>query len=306
MAMTRAQWANTVALTEFESVMRDKADEKTWNYEQIYGEVGTTDETEVRGIVWAAFGLPHVREYGEDIQTEDMKELGFWTLTDAEIALGTDIDDKLLEDLRHMTEREFLNQMGEGFGESFKQAKCLYAALPLNRGFNSTTQPMWDSAAWFDSHTLATGATVDNDLPPATPGSFSAVWDMIDWLRVSQYTQKGLRKRGIPWRYVYYPTHEREVQKTFVQQYEPDTLYRNRNTLLDFNIGLTPCIELNNTNDHFLLGTRSKRYLKYRMRKGLESHWEFGRRNRTRSNFNHMRIMVGVIDWDDAVGIPSS
>jgi hypothetical protein len=110
----------------------------------------------------------------------------------------------------------------------------------------------------------------------------------------------------MPWAYVYYPTHEREIQKTFVQAYEPDTMYRNRNTLLDFNITLVPCIELNNVNDHFMLGTRSKRCLKFRMRKQLESHWEFGRRNRTRSNFNHLRIMTGVIDWDDAVGIPTS
>ena len=51
MPMTRAQWANSVALIEFEKVMRDEAIKRTWEYGKLYGDKSKTDEAEFKGYV---------------------------------------------------------------------------------------------------------------------------------------------------------------------------------------------------------------------------------------------------------------
>jgi len=322
--MTPAQWSRTTGLVEYEVVVHEKAAKKTWNYEKVYGDMtknGPGDQ-EIRGYIWSAFGFPYERDYGEDIQTESMHEIGEWSLTDVELALGFEVDDKLLEDMRHITEKEFLNTAASGIGISFSQAKCLYAAAPFNRAFSTTIQTMYDSKALCaDDHPIyhsldASITTVDNKLSAGSP-SFSLIWDMIDWHKLSQYTHEGLRKPSTPKAFIYHDVNERDVSRIFTQQYEFDgtiatggtTDYvssKNVNNLKDKGIMRVPCMELADQDANFMMGERAMRNFRFRMRKNLETHWEYGRRNRTRSNFAHMRLMVGVTDYDDFVGRPGS
>jgi hypothetical protein len=319
--MTPAQWFRTTALTEYEVVAFEKAAERTWDYPQVYGDMkknGPGDQ-EIKGYLWGAFGYPYERNYGEDIQTEQMSEIGEWSLTDVEVALGWEVDDKLLEDMRHITEKEFLNRAGEGIGYSFSQAKCLYAAAPFNRAFTTASgQTMYDDKALCaNDHPLyGTGGTVDNLLSAGSP-SFSLIWDMLDWHRISQYTHEGLRKPSKGVCYIYHDVHERDVSRIFGQQYEFDgtiatggnTDYvssKNVNNLKGKGIKRVPCLELSDTGANYMMGRRSKRNFRFRMRKNLENHWDYNRRNRTRSSFSHMRLMYGVTDWDDFVGRPGS
>lgn len=324
MPMTPAQWFRTTALTEYEVVAFEKAAERTWEYPQIYGDQkknGPGDQ-EIKGYLWGAFGYPYERAYGEDIQTESMSEIGEWSLTDVEVALGFEIDDKLLEDMRHITEKEFLNRAGEGIGYSFSQAKCLYAAAPLNRAFTTASgQSMYDGKALCaNDHPLyGTGGTVDNLLSAGSP-SFSLIWDMIDWHRISQYTHEGLRKPSKAVCYIYHDIHDRDVERIFGQQYEFDGIIdttslgsatdavssKNVNNLKNKGIKRVPCLELSDTDANYMMGRRSKRNWRFRMRKNLETHWDYFRRNRTRSAFNHMRLMYGVTDWDDFCARPGS
>jgi len=319
MPMTIAQWANSVALIEFEEVMRDEAQNKTWDWSSIYGDKKSTDDYQFKGYIWTGFGYPHERKYTQDIQTEKMQEIGSWTLTDVEFSLGSDIDDKLLEDLRHITEAEFLNQMGERFGESFAQAESLYAAMPFNRAFSNAIQVMWDTKALCDTHNLLNGKTYVNKMSAGSP-SFSRIWDMVDKLRLDQRTQKNLKKRGEPWKYVCYESHAREIEKIFGQEYEPDGLVatgdaagsttyvssKNKNTLLNKKIGLVYCRELIDTDAHFLLGKKCRKNFHFRTRKPLTTKWLEGPRNRSRSVFNHQRVNVGVTDWEDVIGTPGT
>jgi len=319
--MTPAQWFRTTALTEYEVVAFEAAAERTWEYPQVYGDQkknGPGDQ-EIKGYLWGAFGYPYERNYGEDIQTESMSEIGEWSLTDVEVALGFEIDDKLLEDMRHITEKEFLNKAGEGIGYSFSQAKCLYAAAPFNRAFTTASgQTMYDSKALCaNDHPLyGTGGTVDNLLSAGSP-SFSLIWDMIDWHRISQYTHEGLRKPSKAVCFIYHDVHDRDIGRIFGQQYEFDgtiatggtTDYvssKNVNSLKGRGIKRVPCLELSDTDANYMMGRRSKRNFRFRMRKNMETHWDYNRRNRTRSAFNHMRLMYGVTDWDDFSGRPGS
>jgi len=162
MVMTNAQWVNSIALIEFEEVAREESMGKIWEWDKIYGDMGKTNEKEMKGYIWTAFGLPHERSYGEDINTETMEEVGDWTLYDTEIALGADIDDKLLEDLRHISQKEFLNGMGAGFGESYAQAKSIYANMPFERAFSNAVQTMWDGGPLCGTRTLLDGTTWSN------------------------------------------------------------------------------------------------------------------------------------------------
>lgn len=324
MPMTPAQWFRTTALVEYEEVAFEKAAERTWEYSQVYGDqkkLGPGDQ-EIKGYLWGAFGLPYERGYGEDIQTEQMSEIGEWSLTDVEVALGFEVDDKLLEDMRHIKEKEFLNRAGEGIGYSFSQAKCLYAAAPFNRAFTTASgQSMYDDKALCaDDHPLyGTGGTVNNKLSAGSP-TFSLIWDMLDWHRLSQYTHEGLRKPSKGVKFMCHDTHRRDVDRIFGQQYEFDGIIdttglgsatdavssKNVNNLKGKGISVIYNLELADTDASFMFGRRAMRNFKFRMRKNLESHWEYGRRNRTRSNFCHMRLLFGVTDHDDFVGRPGS
>jgi len=300
-------WTNTTGLVEFETVARDKVKGKTWDYDQVF-EVGTTKEWQIKGLLYSGVGLPHERDYSRPILSQDMEELGTYTITDVELALGTDIDIRLLEDNRHI--KGFLNKIGSAHGEAFMQAKCLYAAKIFNLGTDSTNQPTWESTAtsWFsNTHTLKNGDTVDNLLAAMTVGHDS-IWDMIDWLRLNQYSQKGLRKgTGGNFTFVHYPSHTRLVSKVLESSGEADTLYtNNKNTLKKWKIKPVECIELSDTNSFFMLGGRAKKDLVFRVRKGLTTEWDDNKRNRTRSALCHMRLLVGLRDWDDSVASYSS
>jgi len=326
MPMTPGQWERTTALTEYEEVKFEKAAERTWEYPKVYGDKkknGPGDQ-EIKGYIWGAFGFPYEREYGEDIPTEQMEEIGEWSLTDVECALGFEVDDRLLEDMRHIQEKEFLNRAGEGIGYSMMQAKCIYAAAPFNRAFTTGSgQEMYDGKALCaDDHPLyrsESPTTIDNKLSAGSP-TFSLIWDMLDWHRLSQYTHEGLRKPSAGVCFMTHDTNRRNVDRILTQPYEFDGMIdtggtatgtefvssKNVNNLKNKNLQVVYNIELADTAASFMFGRRAKRNFKFRMRKNLESHWEHGRRNRTRSNFNHMRLMYGVVDHDDFVGRPGS
>lgn len=312
--MTPAQWTNTTALIEFEEVMRDEADRKLWSYDQVYGDMKKTSEFEAKGYLWTAFGLPSTRKFGENIRTEKMKEIGQWQISDVELALGTDIDEKLLEDMRHITEKEFLNNMGEGFGESFAQAESIYAAMPFNRAFSAVLQPMWDLAALCDDHPLDDGTTYANYIASGSV-SFSRIWDMMDAMKLDQRQYKGLKSRGTPVKFLCHDVKERDVSRIFTQEYEYDGTIatggttthvssKNVNNLRGKNIKVIYCQELDDEDAMFLLGRRAMKNFKFRSRKALTTEWsiEGGRRNRTRSCFVHRRIMVGVTHHIDVIG----
>jgi hypothetical protein len=316
--MTNAQWANTIALIEFEEVAREEAMTKIWDWEKIYGDTKKTKEHEMKGYVWTAFGLPSERSYGEDIRTETMQEVGSWTLYDTEIALGADIDDKLLEDMRHITQKSFLNQMGTGFGESYAQAKSIYANMPFERAFSNSVQAMWDTGALCGTRTLLDGTTWTNALGAGSV-SWSRIWDMIDVMKLDQRTQKGLKQRGIPRKLMVHEAQERDVPRMLNQEYEFDgtiatggtTDYvssKNTNSLRSKNLQIVYNQELSNENDMFLFGKRAARNFKFRMRKNMKTAWQFdgGKRNRTRSAFTHMRFTVGVTHFIDVVGAPGT
>jgi len=318
MPMTLAQWVNSVSLIEFEDIMREEAMGKLWNYNEVFGDMAKTDEHEIRGYIWTAFGLPSPRNYGEDIRTEEMQEVGEWTMTDTEIALGADIDDKLLEDLRHISRKKFLNQMGTGFGESYAQAKSLYAALILNRAFNAVTQPMWDAGALCDDRPLLDGSTWANYIAAGTP-SFSRIWDMIDKMKLDQRTQKGLKQRGKGTKLILHDVHARDIHRILGQEYEFDgtiatggtTDYvssKNKNSLKGQNISVTYCQELTDQNAMFLQGKRSAKNFHFRPRKKMTTQWQLdgGKRNRTRSVFTHCRFLLGVTHFIDFIGAQGS
>ena len=312
MVMTNAQWVNSIALIEFEDVAREESMGKIWEYGQVYGDMSSTKEREMKGYVWTAFGLPHERSYGEDINTETMEEVGDWTLYDTEIALGADIDDKLLEDLRHISQKEFLNGMGRGFGESYAQAKSIYANMPFERAFSNAVQTMWDGGALCGTRTLLDGTTWTNALGAGSV-TWSRIWDMIDILKLDQRTQKGLKQRSKAVKLMVHDAQERDIMRILGQEYEfdgfnvgtsNDVSSKNTNSLRNKNLKIVYNQELSNENYMFMFGKKAAPNFKFKSRKKFSTAWQFdgGKRNRTRSAFTHERFMVGVTHFIDVVG----
>jgi len=245
-----------------------------------------------------------------------MEEVGDWTLYDTEIALGADIDDKLLEDLRHISQKEFLNGMGTGFGESYAQAKSIYANVPFERAFSAVVQTMWDGGALCGTRTLLDGTTWSNVIGGGSP-SWSRIWDMIDVLKLDQRTQKGLKQRGKMTQLMVHESQERDIPRMLNQEYEfdgfnvgtsNDVSSKNKNSLAGKGIQIVYNQELSDENVMFGFGKKSHKNFKFKMRKNMSTAWQFdgGKRNRTRSVFTHCRFMTGVTHFIDVVGAPSS
>jgi hypothetical protein len=277
--------------------------EPTWEYSKAFTVGKTTHATE-KGYVVAGLGLPTIRGNAEPITTEDLSELEDWSATAIEIALGIDWDMKLIEDKERIS--NLLAVGSRAIAESFKQAVSQQVASVLNYAFDSTNQPLYDTSALCDSVTSDWNVTVDNDLPVATPG-YDSIWDMIKFLMFDQRSLKNLKKSGKPMNYIYYPSWVEEVTAAFQNGHIPGTVTRDENQLKrDFNITPVQCIELTDTNAHFMQGTRSKKNFRLRMKKNLTTEWDDHKKNRTRSALSHMVFLRYVMNRDDFVGIPGS
>lgn len=300
---TVAGWSNAVSLTYFEKVMMEACSKSRWNRKEIYGADGKTKEHQIKALVYSGLPLPVEREYGRDISTDDMKELGTVTLNDVELALGSEIDMKWIEDNRHIP--SFLQKLAGAFGKSFSQAIDLHAALPFIRAFSSANQTVYDGGAWCASRTLESPQpdgtlTYSNDLG-STSYSFSVMWDLHDKLSYQQPTERGLLNRSDMVKILAHNSHRRTAEKIFGQEYEPDTLTRNKNTLMGKGIKPVFCPDLP-TNYKFALGESAKDSMLFAIRKSPSTAWEDHERNRTRSCFVHMRLIYGALSWTDVVG----
>ena len=293
-----AGWSNAIGKTQFDVVMRDVAADKYWDYESIYGSGKQTNEHQLKQLIYSGMPLPHARSYGEDIVSQDMEELGTATLTDSELALGTDIDRVFIEDNRNIP--GFLNKLATSMGESFGQAKCYYASLPFIRAFSSTYQALWDTGALCASRTLASGDTYSNTLGSMSV-SFSTSWDLRDKIAYQQFSQKYLRRPSTAKIHLVHNSQMRKMEKIYGQEYEPDTMTRNRNTLNGMGIKVVYNPDITSTYQ-FMLGKRALKNFIYWIHKPPTTEWEEHARNRTKSCFVHMRILFGVLDFDDVVG----
>jgi len=247
--------------------------------------------------LYSGLSMPHERGFSAPILSESMEELGEWLIEMVELALGTDIDMRLIEQNRQID--GLMGKVNKSHGESFSQAYCVYAAKPLNLGFDATNQPMWDDIALYGSHVTKAARTVNNVIPTTTV-DWDLIWDMIDWLRISQYSQKDLRKSGSPKQFIGYPSLRRTMKKILGASGEPDTEFLNNpNTLDEFSVDWVECIELTDTGALYLQGTKSPANFVFKRRKPVTTVTDDQKRNRTRSILTHSLILIGVKDWDD-------
>lgn len=307
---TLAQWTNSTGLVYFEDVMRDEAVKDYWDWQAIYGAPSKTDHYQKKGYLFSGFGLPFVRKALEPIKSDDMKEIGSWTVTSFELALGVDFDLRMMEQLRQKglsNEQQFVGKIGTSFGESFGQAKCIYASSIWTNAFDASAQPLWDGLALCDSHVLDDGsATVDNDLPVASVSSDS-IWDKVEFITWNQKNYRGLTKRGTPKIYMCSPSNESLIWQIANQKYTPgeSSSINDENSLKAKGLKFVFNPDLG-SKESFLLGSRAKDNLIFAIEKGLTTEYEDHKRNRSRSALAHMILMVGVKHYIDIVGSPQT
>jgi hypothetical protein len=297
--MTPASWTDTVGRTDWDEVIRDEADKDTWDWRALHNGFPKTDEFQEVGYKYSGLGYPSVRNAGEPMVSQDMVERGNYTFTSVELAMGVDIDILLLQRARSKGlkgQSNFVRKISTGVGEAFKQIKNVYAARFLIYATDATNQPLFDDYALAtDSYTTEDGTSVDNKLAVAALG-YSSQWDMVDWLRVSQYSYKGLRQSCEPAYVVYYPTQDRTYQKIYNQDWQIDSSDRNKNFLKTMGVKLVPCVELTDTAATYMMGEEFKKYLIFQKFQGLTTKWEDNPRNRTRSALCHCILKTGVRD----------
>lgn len=308
--ITVNEWANTTGLTYLETVMRNEAMENYWDWVALFGKPGKAKHFQQKGVIYSGLGNVHTREALQDIKSEDMKEMGTWTITSVEYAQGVDFDLRTLEKLNQKgmnSEAAFVSKIGKSMGESFGQAKCAAASGVLTNAFDSTAQPMWDDLALCDTHYLEDGTTTqDNDL---AAGSLTAdtYWDMIEYLRWSQMSYKGLTVRSEPMLFICNPSNTEIVWQIQNQKFVPgeSSSINDENFLKGISIKTAFNPDLG-ANERFMIGKKAKDNFIFKVEKKLTTEYEDHKRNRSRSALAHMILQVGVQDYRDVVGAPAS
>ena len=303
MPMTTSTWTKTHSKLDYEPPFRQAADSSTWDWKQIFTVENMGDHKGSQKLYYSHTSFGYAVERGE-LQGgyfEDMEELPGSTLTMVKYMLGTTLSYENEMDSIHI--KDWLARVGKGMGESHRQTRDAYVARLFNNGFDSTAQAVWDGAAWFDSHTINSGDTVDNDLSPAS-FSYDSYWDMEKFLMYGMRTQKNLRIAGKGKWLLFSPAITDTVEKTFNSPGEPDKADRNANTLAKRKPILIPCQELSSTTPFFLLDERMKDYLIFINRESPKPEWQDdfvrdGRMCKTRNRF-----AAAVIDYMFAVGNP--
>jgi len=294
--------ARLTARVIYDKVMRDAAAEKyTWPVEAVYGSPEMTKTYAHRVMKYSGLSLAHKRKAGRPIVTEDIVELGEITLTDEEIALGTNMDVRMLEDLEQISRKKYMADAMLSLRESFKHTVSGMAAYPLNEAFSSTNQTVWDSSAMITSRTLLSGDTYTNDLG-TVPISFAISWDLKDKLEFGQRTQKGLIRKDKMVLHLVHDSQRRYMKRIWDQEYEKDTLTRNVNTLRGSGVKVAYCVELTDTGAQFAFTEEGRRNMVFKMRLAPAFSDEMLPKTVTLSVYGRQRVLLGALGFEGIAG----
>ena len=304
------EWPESTSLEDVEEVVREECKKRTYDWPMVYGEPMGTDETELKFLITSGMGYATERDDLEDIQDQDMEELGTVNLTDIELALGHTFSNRMLRDLRTKgyKKKGYINKVAASAGESIGQSISVVVTRPFNRAFSTTYQSMYDDYALCSSSPTTKTGTSRANKGAVAPHTYDTVWDTVLEQRNNGLTYMGLRQRFVPWLWVTDDSHEKEYAPVFEakQKWEPNSGNRNAHFLHDYNLKHLQCPEFSDADAKFLLAKEAKKYWIMKMIDKLHSDSDDNARQQSRSLFWLVRFIVGVWHREGCYGIPGS
>jgi len=268
MANTTYSHAKAIALTQYMKPFRSDSNRQSWEWGKISTSKGTKRATEQ---IFSTAGLPVARQTKEleTIYYADMAELGATTFTVNKYSLATMMSHELIQDNLHLP--DLVKDAGSSMGQSHAFIKDQAVAAIFNRAFNSTTQPMYDSAALCATHTLNSGDSFANELTAASL-TWDTLWSAVNSFQTTIISHAGLYLYDVPKFLVYHPSYEKQVRTILrTTNGEPDTADNNANTLLDYNLVPIPCRFLTTSTNWFLAGSKFKNDLLFFTREPVKT-----------------------------------
>jgi hypothetical protein len=150
-----------------------------------------------------------------------------------------------------------MKEEGEAMGESHAQVAAQYASLPLNRGFATTYQTMYDGGALFASRTLPVDGSTYSNLLAAYAPDHDILWSALNQYIWQRKNHAGLlatdKPVGLVCGWAKSPDWTRILENTK----EPDTL-DNDNFVAKYNLKLTVDPYLSPTTTWVVFGEKAK------------------------------------------------
>lgn len=298
MANSTSLWAKTVGLTDFKKVFRIEPDVKPW-YDGLVT-VGSTKRGSEQAYSWTAFGTPQQIGEMEPFQYEDAEELSNTTITVYKYQIGTMLSRELVDDADPSRIRDISRQMATGLRESMDYLTGALVARMYNNAFSSASQAMFDSSALCDTHTLASGDSLDNDLGPSSL-DWDTLWDACKYFNTTALTQSGIYAMDEPEYLVCHPSKADVVRKIFDSPGEPDTADNNANTIDKLKVKY--CRHLD-SEYWFVQGKKQKQYMQllWRHKPTVEFDGDFDRQGQKIAAW--MRLGYYPLDFTFICGNP--
>lgn len=236
MGMNPVTFAKDVSLQLFQPAFRKGQKDKCWEWDKVFN-VQTSKRASEQVFSITPMGAAISREVNQEVPFLDLEELASTTWTHTTYMLGARIPMQLIEDGQYV---QYTKEIGWSIGQGHQYVKDVAAA---NVFINAWTTTLWDGyPLCSNSHvTTKTGDSIDNDLG-AVSLDWDSVWDAAKYFEYGVKDEAGMPYYSKPSTIVFHPSKFPEALKLQGNEWEPDTGYRNPNTLKDhYNLTLVPC-----------------------------------------------------------------
>ena len=236
MGMNPTTFAKDVSLQLFQPAFRKGLKEKCWEWDKVYN-VQSSKRASEQVFSFTSIGAAIARDVNQEVPYIDMEELASTTWTHTTYMLGARIPMQLIEDGQYIS---YTKEIGWALGQGHQYVKDLGAAETF---INAWTTTLWDGLPLCSgSHaTTKTGDTIDNDLG-AVSLDWESAWDAALYFEYGVKDEAGLPYYSKPAGILFHPAVFPEALKLEGNEWEPDSGYRNPNTLRDkYKLDLVPC-----------------------------------------------------------------
>lgn len=256
MAMTLAQFANTVSIQYFQPAFRIAREEDCWDWKSVCTIKKSTRSGEQQ-FSFGTIGGATESVVNETVHYMDFSEQAKTSWTHSTFLAGVMLPKQLIEDSQYI---DFMSEAGTALGRSHAYTRSLKMANIFNYAFTaSAAYYVFDSVELCGVHTNQNGDTIDNDYSSASI-DWQSIWDHVLYFEYGQVDEAGLPYWDDPDKIIFHPSKLPDVRKALEAVWEPDTGSRNPNTLSKYNLNPVPCRLLTATSSVYPWFITSKKF----------------------------------------------
>jgi hypothetical protein len=225
MAMNPTTFAKDVSLNLFQPAWRKALKESCWDSSAIY-DARESDQASEQVFGTAPLGSAMELGFSDEVPFLDIEELAASTWTHATFMMGARIPMQLIEDGKYVP---YTKLLASDLARGHTHARDHQKVAPFNLAW---TTALWDGLPLISTThvTTKTAETINNDLGSVSC-DFDSMWDAMGYFSYGILDEAGLPYWSKPKGVLYHPSIARDMAKMTGNEWEPDTGFRNANTL---------------------------------------------------------------------------